>query len=241
MSKMNSLLSQRMQSNTTKMTKLAALSAEGNLSSFSGIFRTTPLSEQEQQKLSQLLTQYRIEGQAADEDLQHLLNLTSEVKAITNQAAILHGERIKKAQDILKRYRDGAFSAWLITAYGNRQTPYNFLQYYEFYKIVSENLRAKLDAMPRQAVYTLASREAPLKKKEAIIENFRGEKKSELLALIRKAFPLSTRDKRASNLSQAALIELKKVKELFSDKRFLPTNSEREALLKLLQDLQKFL
>lgn len=66
-------------------------------------------------------------------DLAELSLITSEVKAINNQAAILHGERIKKAQTLLKSYQEGAFSAWLNATYGNRQTPYNLMQYYEFF------------------------------------------------------------------------------------------------------------
>ena len=46
----------------------------------------------------------------------------------------------KERKTILKNYRDGAFSAWLIATYGNRQTPYNFLQYYELYITLPEHL-----------------------------------------------------------------------------------------------------
>src|ERR1700677_3684402 len=116
MSKFNDLLNLRFKTKETQQPKMTALverSNNGDLSSFSGVFRVMPLNDQEK------------------EDLEALTAITSEVKAITNQAVILHGERIKRAQEILKKYRDGAFTAWLFATYGNRQTPYNFLQYYE--------------------------------------------------------------------------------------------------------------
>src|SRR6185437_1917846 len=150
-------------------------------------------------------------------------------------AAILHGERIKQAQEILKKYRDGAFSAWLIAAYGNRQTPYNFLQYYELYQQLPQKLHSKLDEMPRQAVYTLASRSAPLEKKEAVIGNYQGQPKQELLALIRKLFPLHEADKRLSDLPAQALATLKKLEKLSQEPRFKPTPAQKTELHILLE------
>ncbi|MFN3330212.1 MAG: CT583 family protein, partial [Pyrinomonadaceae bacterium] len=177
MPKVNDLLSSRLKQKFSKMTELAEVSSRGQLSSFSGVFRVHPLSDQEQISLEELLKSYQGEIEVSiEQDLLALSNLTSEIKAISNQAAILHGERIKKAQEIFKNYRDGAFSAWLLSTYGNRQTPYNFLQYYEFYLSLPSNLLPKLDEMPRQAIYTLASRDAPLEKKKELLENYRGEK-----------------------------------------------------------------
>jgi len=166
MSKINSLLTQRLKQKLSKMTELAHLSSEGNLSSFAGVFKVTELSLSEKERLEILLNTYKEEAQEIGPDLKNLSNITSEVKAITNQSAILHGERIKRAQEVLSKYREGAFSAWLLVTYGNRQTPYNFLQYYELYQQLPQILLPKLDKMPRQAVYTLASRKAPLEKKQ---------------------------------------------------------------------------
>src|SRR5689334_12362584 len=124
MTKVNHLLTERLKSakeKFTKMTNLVEMSSNGNLSSFAGVFRISPLSEKEKETLHALLDQYKNESQEIGEDLHSLLSLTAEVKAINNQAILLHGERIKQAQEILKNYRDGAFSAWLIATYGNRQ------------------------------------------------------------------------------------------------------------------------
>ncbi|MBS0615217.1 MAG: CT583 family protein [Verrucomicrobia bacterium] len=243
MSKINSLLSDRLkaatQKLTTKMNSLAGLTSDGQLSSFSGVFRVSPLTHLEQSTLEALLENYKNEAQEIGTDLSALSNITSEVKAINNQAAILHGERIKKAQEILKKYRDGAFSAWLIATYGNRQTPYNFLQYYELFLQLPKTLHENLDRMPRQAVYTLASRSAPLEQKTEIIQNYRGEKKREILKIIRKAFPLPTDDRRGSDTAALAIASLQKTLELVKEKRFSPSSSQQEALLGLVRAIER--
>ncbi|MCI0619341.1 pGP6-D family virulence protein, partial [bacterium] len=133
MSKFNDLLHLRFSKNKDakeKMTALVERANNGELSSFSGVFRVAQLNDKEKTDIEMILRSYRYsEIDDFETDLKALMAITSEVKAITNQAVILHGERIKRAQDILKKYREGAFTAWLFATYGNRQTPYNFLQY----------------------------------------------------------------------------------------------------------------
>jgi len=240
MSKVNDLLFSRLKQKFSKMTELAEVSSQGQRSSFSGVFRVHPLSQEEKESLQHLLKEYQGEIPVSIEnDLATLSSLTSEIKAIANQAAILHGERLKKAQDIFKNYRDGAFSAWLIATYGNRQTPYNFLQYYEFYKALPPALLSKLDEMPRQAIYTLASRSAPIEQKTPILENYRGETKNELLELIRQTFPLEETDKRRENLSSQVSILLQKASRITRQKRFKPTEEEAHALCSLIDELKQ--
>ncbi len=237
MAKVNSLLAQRLKRATetlSKMTSLAELTTTGNLSSFSGVFRVTPLSSHEQESLQQILNQFSQENQETKQDLVSLISITSEVKAINTQAAILHGERIKRAQDILKKYQDGAFSAWLILSYGNRQTPYNFLQYFELYNVLPKTLQTKVDGMPKQAVYTLASRGGAHEKKEEIIKNYQGESKQELLILIRETFPLDQTDKRAQDLAQVLITQLKRLIKTTDQHKFRPNKSQKEELSKLL-------
>lgn len=241
MVKINSLLSQRLKMATEKFTKMTSLvekSSQGNLSSFSGVFRVVPLNEREQENLVSLLTQYKNETQEINEDLFQLSALTAEVKAINNQAVILHGERIKKAQTILKNYRDGAFSAWLVATYGNRQTPYNFLQYFELYTALPEKLHSKLDEMPRQAVYSLASRVGDQNEKEVIVNNYNGEPKQELLKLIRNTFPLNQSDRRAQDLADVALNQFCRLKSQLSVDSFSPTQKQKRDLLQLLKELK---
>ncbi len=241
MTKMNSLLSQRLKIATeklSKMTNLVEMSSSGNLSSFSGVFRVSPLTEREQESLQQILNHFREEKQEISEDLSELSTITAEVKAINNQAIILHGERIQKAQKILKKYRDGAFSSWLVATYGNRQTPYNFLQYYEFYTSLPHALHPQLDEMPRQVAYSLASREGSLDQKKKIVADYQGQPKQELLSLIRQTFPLADSDKRAENLGDHTINSLKKLHLKLSTARFNPSSAQKKQIHEWLKALK---
>ena len=95
MAKVNSILDQRMKKPvlSSKMAAMAQQSATGNLTSFSGIFSIVELSEKEKESLSSILNHYANESRESDlhNDLTNLITLTSEVKAINNQAALLHG------------------------------------------------------------------------------------------------------------------------------------------------------
>lgn len=240
MAKVNFLLSERLKMATeklSKMTNLAEMSSSGHLSSFAGVFRVSQLTPKEQEEIKALLTQYSEESQESSQDFERLLALTSEVKAINNQAAILHGERIKKAQEILKKYREGAFTAWLIQTYGNRQTPYNFLQYYELYTSLPQMLVPKLDEMPKQALYTLASREGPLEQKEEIIKNYNGETKQELLELIRKKFPLASTDRRGQDFAAHTITVLHKLHQFLSENAFAPSKKQKKTIKELLKKI----
>ncbi len=242
MSKMNSLLTERLKAPTEKLSKmstLAELSSRGNLTSFSGVFKVTALNDKELESLKILLEEYKEEDQDTHQDLIFLSSLTSEVKAINNQAAILHGERIKKAQELLKKYKEGAFSFWLIQVYGNRQTPYNFLQYFELYQQLPGALLPKLDEMPRQAAYTLASRPGPFPLKEEIIKNYKGETKQVLLDYIRKAFPLSSKDRRAQDLGVTLVKSLQKISTFLSLNSVQLDNIQKKKAQELLNTLQK--
>ncbi len=238
MSKFNDLLHLRFKTKETQQPKMTALverSNNGDLSSFSGVFRISALNDKEKADLEQILTSFRTsDSYDVESDLKALTAITSEVKAITNQAVILHGERIKRAQDILKKYRDGAFTAWLFATYGNRQTPYNFLQYYEFHMAMPQILHPKIDQMPRQAVYSLASRQGPIEKKEEIVRNYTGQAKQELLNLIRLEFPLAEDDKRHPNYASHAISFLKRAREMVKNPLCVPSEAEKKQLTQLL-------
>lgn len=240
MGKMNVLLNERLKKNdsTSKMAAMAKQSANGNLTSFSGVFSITELSLNEKAVIETILKEYAKDNETNfSHDLSNLLTITSEVKAINNQAALLHGERIKKAHTILTSYRDGAFTAWLLAAYGNRQTPYNLMQYYEFYEAMPKLLRPQIELMPRQAIYTLASRKGPLEKKQNIVENYKGETKAELLSLIRSTFPLDMDDDRRQNIGEMATLTLKR---FFRDLKRQPlclSTSQKNAITTMLQEI----
>jgi hypothetical protein len=222
MAKVNALLSERLKQGkrSTKMATLAQNSSNGSLTGFAGVFGVRDLGEEAKKALRNLLERYAPEEEVSlEQDLRSLVAITSEVRAISNQAALLHGERIKRAQTILKLYRDGAFTAWLVTTYGNRQTPYNFLQYYEFYESMPKQLRPQIESMPRQAIYTLASRDGAINRKQEIVEKFQGQTKDELLTLIRRTFPLDMEDQRRENVGDALLATLKRAYGLLDQQR----------------------
>ncbi len=241
MSNVNNLISERLKKNSqsSKMSALAKQSANGNLTSFSGIFNVSELSDREKEILVQILREYATGKENLDKDLNYLTSITSEVKAINNQAAILHGERIKKAQSILKHYREGAFTSWLIAAYGNRQTPYNFLLYYEFYEKLPKTLHSHIEAMPRQAIYTLASREAPIEKKQRFVEAYKGETKAELLIKIREFFPLEESDKRKQDFGESTIQHLKKLSFFLERKNVSITRSQKAIIYDLLDNIRE--
>ncbi len=260
MSNVNALLTQRLKkgAHTSKMTELGKQTADGQLTSFSGVFSVTELSPVERQLLESILTQFvkfedapkrapspssAIQNESGADhaalrtDLNALISITAEVKAINNQAALLHGERIKRAQNILKNYREGAFSAWLMAAYGNRQTPYNFLQYFEFCEAMPKVLRPLIEAMPRQPVYTLASRDGPLEKKILIVQNFQGQTKQELLQQIRLHFPLAAHDRRKIKSGAQTIRHLQRALESLSEDSAPLSSSQKKNIFQLLETI----
>lgn len=240
MAKINALLTERLKkSDGSKMAAMAKQSANGNLSSFAGVFSIADLSKHEKASIETILKDYAIDPENLDDDIAHLISITSEVKAINNQAALLHGERIKKAHNILTRYRDGAFTAWMIAAYGNRQTPYNLMQYYEFCESMPKTLRFQIEAMPRQAIYTLATREGANDKKQEIVERYKGETKSELLLLIRETFPLDVADKRRTSVGESLVLSLHKLHKDLKKRSSHFTRSQKEAVNTLLDAIHQ--
>ena len=239
MGNVTALLTERTQKNktSTKMQQMAQRSAEGNLNAFSGMFNVSVLNENEKSYLEAILREYSTGDEDLSQDLDSLISITAEVKAINNQAAILHGERVKKAHDILTQYRDGAFTAWLMSAYGNRQTPYNFMQYFLFYSQMPQNLHTQIESMPRQAIYSLASREGALDKKKLIVEGYNGETKAEVLSVIREAFPLDKEDRRKENTGEVAIKSLQKVCNILKTKRARLTKKQKKHVDDLLDHL----
>ncbi len=242
MTSVNQLLSKRLKKNekSSKMAEMAKRSASGNLTSFSGMFSVTDLNTGEKDFIEAILHEYTTGKENISNDLNSLITITSEVKAINNQAAMLHGERIKQAQEILINYHEGAFSTWLVATYGNRQTPYNFLQYFEFYNEMPKVLHQQIELMPRQAVYTLASREGSNAKKREIVENYNGETKSEVLQLIRETFPLPDTDKRKQNIGESTLKGLHRLILQVRNRKTYISKSQKSEIYELIEELQEW-
>jgi len=196
------------------------------------------ISDEERGTLKKLLERYSESDDRIESDLAELLQITAEVKAINNQAAMLHGERIKKAQEVLKEYREGAFTTWLVETYGNRQTPYNFLQYHEFIHAIPKHLQKKVDAMPRQAIYTLASRKAALSDKQAFVEEYGGQTKEQLLSEIRRSFPLKESDGRKQDLAEGWVKLLERTFSSLESNKPRFSTKQKQRIASLLKGIQ---
>lgn len=229
------------QKNQTKIETLADKSSALSQTHFEKALGHATLTEEEATHLTAILCENALSDSNIAKDLLELKKITSEIKAINAQGIILHGERIKKAQTLLKNYREGAFTEWLIATYGNRQTPYNFLQYYEFYKSLEEALRKKMLEMPKQAIYTLAAREGPFSQKESFIQSYKGETKEVLLQKIRLAFPLKASDKRRQTFSDTLSSTLLKVAHSLESPPSPLSKIEKASLLSLLKKIEKLL
>ncbi len=240
MTKLEEMLEGRFSSGgSQKIKALAKQSNDGRLTGFSGLFKSVELEDLEKLRLEDILHKHTPDtAHDIGSDLQALFSITSEIKAITNQAAILHGERIMRAQRILKSYKEGAFSAWLVATYGNRQTPYNFLMYYELIDLLPHELKTKAESLPRQVMYTLASRQAPLDEKKLIISSYNGETKQEMLERIRTAFPLPSKDKRGVRSCQNLLTNLERLITYFKRHEDELNDEERQEVASC---LKKFL
>lgn len=243
MARINSILDERMKktSNTAKMSAMASQSAAGHLTTFSGLFNVSELSENEKNSISSILEKYANEYQDIESDLNFLISITSEVKAINHQAALLHGERIKKAHKILIAYKEGAFTAWLIATYGNRQTPYNLMQYFEFCEAMPKQLRPQIESMPRQAVYVLASRDGDWEAKQNIVKEYRGESKAEMLEKIRRLFPLNMQDKRQQRPGRTVLDHLERLFHQVDRSVEHLSSKEKKQIRLLLENIQQLL
>ena len=212
------------------------------MSPFRGMFGESKLTEDEEKAIKNILDTNMLPGdnKEADtmQDMQMLKQLTTEIKAISNQSVLLHGERIKKAQNVLRNYKDGAFTQWLISTYGNRQTPYCMLQYYEFYHSVPADKRPMIEKMPKKAAYTLASRTGELDVKLDIVEKYKGERQNDIIALIQETFPMPEKDKRKQPVNVALIDDLERIVTKLDKRRRQLGEADKMRIQKLLAVLQ---
>jgi hypothetical protein len=236
---MNDMIASRLKRHepSQKMASMAEKSAAGKLNSFSGMFQVHDLSDHEKKFLKAILEEYASSNSKIEADLHILTSLTSEIKALHHQAALLHGERIKRAHTILTSYKEGAFTTWLSVVYGNRQTPYNLMQYYEFFSHLPNELKGKAESLPRQAIYTLASRNGEASLKWKLVAEYKGETKREMLEKIREFFPLPEHDRRKENKGDAVIDHLERALHLLNSKKHLLSHSQKAALKQLLNSL----
>jgi hypothetical protein len=207
-----------------------------------GIAITVNLTPEEERQIQKILEDdYRpdaIPEEAMEEHIKKLTDITRQIKSINAQSVLLHGQRIKEAKEILKDYRDGAFSKWLMATYGNRQTPYSMLQYYELYQTAPVSHKAIIEAAPKKAVYLLASRKGDLDKKMELLQNHGKSKQSELVLLIQETFPIAENDQRQPKNSSAIETLNKACQKLEKNKRHL-SDEDFENINQIIKRLQK--
>jgi len=93
--------------------------------------------------------------------------------------------------------------------------------------------------MPRQAIYTLASRDCSFEDKLQIVKQYKGQTKNELIDLIREKFPLSVHDGRRQNAGENAIRLLKQLCSLISTDCCSLSTVQRHTIADLITTLSK--
>ena len=203
---------------------------------------TIELTEKEKRDIQRILVEDYLPGSIEEgkvsQHLDQLTDITKQIKSISAQSVLLHGERIKQAQTLLANYREGAFSKWLMNTYGNRQTPYSMLRYYEFYQGASHDARPMIESAPKRCVYLLASREGDDQKKIDLIKTHGNKPQAKFLQEIQVAFPTPEAAKRKPLLSPTIESMTALCSKLERGSKHL-SNKDRSDIEKLIQRLQK--
>lgn len=220
--------------------------APGAQSGFRELFQVRPLDEEEGRAIELLLVDNFQPGRGVESqvegDVQSLKNITAEIRAIGRQGVYLLGERIRRAQDLLKQYSERTFSKWLDLAFGNRRTPYTYLHYFELHEsLPSEELKSQLRKFPLKAAYVLAERNGELGSKIDLLEKYAGETQQDLLLLIRDRFPLDTDDKRVrQTANQRIIFKMEWAIDVLLSRKGQLTGEELRALSNLYQKMEQF-
>jgi len=214
---------------------------------FNAVFDPKPLDEAEQRSIEKLLVEsYRpgtIEEKKVEEDVQTLKNLTAEIKAIGRQGIVLMGERVSKAREMLKPYKDGTFTKWLDTTFGTRKTGYNALSYFELYrKLHNLEIKEKFKKIPLRAAYVLASREGSLSVKEEIIRKYHKLGHIDLVTIIQEQLLIpkeKTRDKKG--FTERLIIQMGDTLKKLEKRKDVLTETNRMALEEMRDTLSSML
>lgn len=216
--------------------------------SFNSVFDVKPLESVEATRIEKLLVDNFQPGKIPDNqvtvDVDTLKSITADIKAIGRQGTVLIGERVYKAKELLKPYKDGTFTKWLESTFGTRKTGYNMLSYYELYQDLPDaELKEKFKKIPQRIAYALASRKGEIDKKMEIIRDSNGMEQDDLVACIKETFPVSSTDKRSGKDSNSRFImavrELLKKLEVRKDSLTEQNKKELESLKSIIDDLIK--
>lgn len=146
------------------------------------------------------------------EDTEQLKLITSEIKSIGQQGIALMGERVHRARELLKAYKDGTFTKWLESTFGTRKTGYNLLSYHKLYTSLPPESRERLISLPPSTAYILASRRGDIEVKADIINEHhdKHKKHGELVTIIQEKLPIPSKDKRRVQGNKKLLAEISK-------------------------------
>ena len=171
------------------------------ISPFNGLFNVQELNEKENRAIEKILVDGYEPGFFGEEtvevDTNELKRITKELKAISKQGVILIGERIAKAREILKKYKEQSFRDWLTLTYGSFKSGYNYVSFYDLHESLPDHLKGKLKEMPAKAAYVLASKDAPIERKAEIVEHHASEPAQNIITIIQET--LGTDQARKSN------------------------------------------
>ena len=163
------------------------------------------LNEKDSRAIEKILVDGYEPGLFAEEtvevDINELKRLTKELKAISKQGVILIGERIAKAREILKKYKEQSFRDWLTLTYGSFKSGYNYVSFYDLHESLPDHLKGKFKEMPAKAAYVLASKDAPIERKAEIVEHHASEPAQNIITLIQET--LGSDQARKSNRKPA--------------------------------------
>jgi hypothetical protein len=167
------------------------------INAFSSLFSIQELTDQEKASLASLLDDVDIDA-SHHEDLDLLVKITQEVKAIKKQEMLLIGERIASAREIFKKYKEKGFRQWLDMTFGSFKTGYNYLAFYDLYVELPESLKDLLKGMPAKAAYVLASKKVPIELKAEIVKEHAKESASSIIESIHHAFGVNLSRRKSS-------------------------------------------
>ncbi|MGE3556376.1 MAG: CT583 family protein [Candidatus Obscuribacterales bacterium] len=206
--------------------------------SFNAIFDPHPLEEREAGVIDQLLMEGHDPEVTSEDDMGKdmlaIRHITSEIKAVGKQAAVLIGERLARVRDVLKCYRADTFTRYLEAVFGSRRTGHNLLAYYQLYNALpDDSIRRTFQGMPQKAAYMLASRTADLQAKAEIIRESDGCTAKEIALIIQQRLPTLASDRRSNRRIMGAVVEsmANLVRELSTHKERLTSRDYNELAL----------
>jgi hypothetical protein len=198
------------------------------VNTFTSVFGKSELEEREASSIEQLVIQYampcHVSKSQSIQDVEEMKQLTAEIRSVGKRCLVLIGERVFKVRDILKRYKEGSFTQWLIGTFGCRRTGYNYLTYYEFYKQLPNNeLKEGFKKFPQKFAYKLASRKGDIGIKCDIVREYCTFPLEEIYKIIDEMLPLKSEERLKHKVNDDLLISrfLNSLEHLSKRKRLL--------------------